>query len=68
MPNDPPTSAQRQRLFNDEEVVAAGMRFDERNHVVSIVPQRSIQSRMFTASVEQKPRDRIDRYERMAGQ
>jgi hypothetical protein len=32
-----------QGLFDDQEVVAAGMRFDERNHVASIVPQRSIQ-------------------------
>jgi hypothetical protein len=35
-------AALRQRLFNDEEVVPAGMRFHERNHYLSIVPQRSI--------------------------
>jgi hypothetical protein len=28
-----------QRPFNDEEIVAAGMRFDEGNHDASIVPQ-----------------------------
>jgi hypothetical protein len=27
-----------QRLFDNEKVVAAGMRFDERNHDASIVP------------------------------
>jgi hypothetical protein len=32
-------TAPRQRLFDDEEVVAAGMRFDEGNHDASIVPQ-----------------------------
>ena len=36
-------AALRQRLFDDEEVVTAGVRFDERNHDASIVPQRSIQ-------------------------
>jgi hypothetical protein len=34
--------ALRKRLFNKEKVVAAGMRFDEGNHDVSIVPQRSV--------------------------
>jgi hypothetical protein len=33
----------RQRLFDDEEVVAASMRFNERDHDASIVPQRSVQ-------------------------
>jgi hypothetical protein len=32
-----------QWLFNNEKVVAAGVRFDEGNHDASIVPQRSIQ-------------------------
>jgi hypothetical protein len=32
-------AALRQGLLNDKEVVAAGMRFDERNHDASIVPE-----------------------------
>jgi hypothetical protein len=36
-------AALRQRLFDEEEVVAAGMRLDEGNHDASIVPQRSMQ-------------------------
>src|SRR5258708_14667774 len=35
-------TALSQRLFNDEEVVAASVRFDKGNHDASIVPQRSM--------------------------
>src|SRR5882757_1518544 len=31
-------TAQRQWLFVDEKIIAAGMRFDEGNHIASIVP------------------------------
>jgi hypothetical protein len=60
--------ALRLRLFDDQEVVTAGMRFDERNHYRSIVPQRSITVTQITTLVEREPRDRIDRCERTAGQ
>ncbi len=32
-----------QRLFNNQEIIAAGVCFDEGNHAVLIVPQRSVQ-------------------------
>jgi hypothetical protein len=35
-------TALRKRLIHDQEIVAAGVRFDKGNHAVLIVPQRSV--------------------------
>jgi hypothetical protein len=56
----------RQRLFDDKKIIAAGMRFNKRNHYLSIVPQCSITVTQITTSVESEPRDSIGRCERTA--
>jgi hypothetical protein len=60
-------TALRQRIFDDEEVVAAGVSFDKRNHDLFYCASASYAAWTFVTSVVQEQVDRIDKCGRTAG-